>query len=337
MTPPIITFFNNKGGVGKTSLVYHLAWMFADLGYRVVAADLDPQANLTAAFLDEDEIEQLWDSAEPRTMWSAIRPFVDEEGAIRPVTPTLTSDEQLVLLPGDLSLSRFEDELSSQWRECLEGTRLRPFLVTAAFWTVLRSAAEEHRAHVVLVDVGPSLGAINRAALVASDQVVVPVAPDLFSLQGLRNLGPTLQKWRNGWRKRLGELGDSGRPLPAGNMAPLGYIVLGHGVRLDRPVQAYQRWIAQIPDEFHGAVLGETAAPPAPDPYCLAQLKHYHSLMPLAQEARKPMFALKPADGAFGGHARAAQRAYDDFRSLAIDIRDASRRSRTSATASEGT
>jgi chromosome partitioning protein len=213
--------------------------------------------------------------------------------------------------------------LSSQWRECLDGTRRRPFLVTSAFWTVLRSAADRHSADVVLIDVGPSLGAINRAALVASDHVVVPVAPDLFSLQGLRNLGPTLREWRDGWRKRLGELRDPGRPLPTGSMAPLGYVVQGHGVRLNRPVQAYQRWITRIPVDFHRAVLGEEEPPPVPDPYCLAQLKHYHSLMPLAQEARKPMFALKPADGAFGGHAQAAQSAYGDFRSLALRILDA--------------
>ena len=43
-----IAFFNNKGGVGKTSLVYHLALMYAEIGVSVVAADLDPQANLTA-------------------------------------------------------------------------------------------------------------------------------------------------------------------------------------------------------------------------------------------------------------------------------------------------
>ena len=60
MSVPLIAFFNNKGGVGKTSLVYHLAWMYADLGFRVVAADLDPQANLTAAFLDEDRLAELW-------------------------------------------------------------------------------------------------------------------------------------------------------------------------------------------------------------------------------------------------------------------------------------
>ena len=53
-----IAFFNNKGGVGKTTLVYHLSWMYAELGYSVVAADLDPQANLSAVFLSEDRLEQ---------------------------------------------------------------------------------------------------------------------------------------------------------------------------------------------------------------------------------------------------------------------------------------
>ena len=61
MTTPVITFFNNKGGVGKTSLVYHLSWMYAEQGKRVVTVDLDPRANLTAAFLDEDKLESLWE------------------------------------------------------------------------------------------------------------------------------------------------------------------------------------------------------------------------------------------------------------------------------------
>ena len=63
MTTPVLTFFNNKGGVGKTSLVYHLAWMFSELGKTIVAVDLDPQANLTAAFIDEEELERLWNAA----------------------------------------------------------------------------------------------------------------------------------------------------------------------------------------------------------------------------------------------------------------------------------
>ena len=55
-----LTFFNNKGGVGRTALVYHVAWMLAELDYVVLAVDLDPQANLTAAFLDEGELVDLW-------------------------------------------------------------------------------------------------------------------------------------------------------------------------------------------------------------------------------------------------------------------------------------
>ena len=102
-------------------------------------------------------------------------------------------------------------------------------------------------------------------------------------------------------------------------MQPLGYVVRAHGVRLDRPVQAYQRWMDAIPQQFHRLVLDEPNSAPLleDDPYCLAKLKHYHSLMPMAQQARKPVFALKPADGAFGGHAQAALRAHGDFRVLA--------------------
>ncbi|MCG6537492.1 MAG: ParA family protein, partial [Syntrophales bacterium LBB04] len=70
MSVPVLTFFNNKGGVGKTSLVYHLAWMFSELGHTVVAVDLDAQANLTAAYLDEDELERLWENEkDPTTIY----------------------------------------------------------------------------------------------------------------------------------------------------------------------------------------------------------------------------------------------------------------------------
>ena len=61
MSIPVLTFFNNKGGVGKTSLVYHLSWMFSDLGMRILAVDLDPQANLSSAFLTEDDFEVLFE------------------------------------------------------------------------------------------------------------------------------------------------------------------------------------------------------------------------------------------------------------------------------------
>ena len=174
-------------------------------------------------------------------------------------------------------------------------------------------------ADIILVDVGPNLGAINRSALIASDYVAIPLGADLFSLQGLINLGPTLRSWRSAWKKRLNNWPDPDFPLPQGRMEPVGYIVQQHSVRLSRPVKAYDKWVNRIPGVYHEAVKQDstTAAKPSQDEECLATLKHFRSLIPMGQEARKPIFHLTSADGAIGSHAQAVQEAYKDFKRLA--------------------
>jgi len=102
-------------------------------------------------------------------------------------------------------------------------------------------------------------------------------------------------------------------------MKPLGYLVRQHSVRLSRPVTAYDKWVNRMPAVYHEAVLQDstTAATPSQDGECLATLKHYRSLIPMGQEARKPIFHLTSADGAIGSHAQAVQQAYNDFKQLA--------------------
>lgn len=323
-----LAFLNNKGGVGKTTLVYNLAWMYQELGVPVVAVDLDPQANLTAAFLPDSRLEEIWPEGEHRqTLLGAVRPLLDRLGDLgEPPLEAIT--QHLALVPGDLGLSLFEDRLADAWKRCLDDNLSEAhdaFRVMTAFYRTAERAAQIRGAALVLVDVGPSLGALNRAALVASDFLVVPLGADLYSSQGLANLGPALESWRKGWKKRLEENVPPGLPLPAGDMCPIGYVILQHAVRMDRPVKAYQRWVERIPGVYHEKILGEPrGAPlPNPDPHQLATLKHYRSLMPLAQDARKPMFLLRPADGAIGSHAEAVQDCYRDFRDLALRIASA--------------
>ncbi len=318
-----VVFFNNKGGVGKTSLVYHLAWMYAELGIPVLAVDLDPQANLSSMFLDEDRLEDLWpDGDHPETINGSIRPLLDGTGDI--ASPHVeTISQGLALLVGDLGLAISEDELSGQWSDCLD-RKPRAFRVISAFWRVIETAAKQSGADLVLIDVGPNLGAINRAALISAEHIVIPLAPDLYSLQGLKNLGPTLRRWREEWRERRGRNPVSDLSLPSGDMSPAGYVAMQHAVRLDRPVKAYDRWMARIPAVYRTAVLDvvESKVPSRThdDPHCLAELKHFRSLMPLAQHAHKPMFLLKSADGAIGGHAKAVQECHADFKKLARSI-----------------
>lgn len=316
-----VAFFNNKGGVGKTTLVYHLAWMLADRGIKTLVVDLDPQANLTAMFLDEERLEELWpDDEHPQTIYGAIRPILKGTGDIaQPHVERLHPN--LGLVPGDLGLSRFEDKLSDAWPRCHNRDE-SAFRTMTAFHRVVEAGAQ-WGAEIALIDVGPNLGAINRSALIASDQVVLPLAPDLFSLQGLKNLGPTLREWRAIWGDLIPKAPQD-LSLPAGSMQPAGYIVMQHGIRDSRPVVAYQRWMDRIPMVYRQAVLDEGGGGKAPavakDPYNLSLLKHYRSLMPMAMEARKPIFYLKPADGAIGSHVEAVRSCYKDFLVLAKKI-----------------
>lgn len=311
-----IGFFNNKGGVGKTTLVYHVAGMLSEMGISVLAADFDPQANLTSAFLSDDRLEEIWTQPGTLSVAGAVRPLIERAGDL--LTPSVEpAGERIGLIIGDLALSQFEDVLSEVWPKCL-ARDVGAFRVTSAFHRLVQNAAAAMNADLALVDVGPNLGAINRAALLACDHVVMPLGADLYSIQGLRNVGPALRGWHTEWQDRLARLPAMPFDTPPGGMLPSGYVIMGHSVRLDRPARAFGKWMARIPDQYAASVLASSAAGARveDDPNCLALLKDFRSLMPLAQEARKPMFLLKPADGAFGGHQQAVLECYREFRTL---------------------
>jgi chromosome partitioning protein len=319
-----IALFNNKGGVGKTTLVYHLAHMFSRIGYPTVAVDLDPQANLTSAFFDEDELEKLWADSQ-LTIMACISPILEGTGDIK--SPELLSiTDTLSVVGGDLGLSRFEDKLSESWPKGYnnDAAALR---ATSAFHRIIAQAGESAKARLAILDVGPNLGAINRAALLSADFLVLPLAADLFSLQGLKNLGPTVRGWREQWAQvQLLVAEKTTINLPKGRMNPAGYVVLQHAVRLDRPVRAYGKWLKRIPAVYREAVLNEGTQnfdfDGFEDANCLATLRNYRSLMPMAQDARKPMFDLRAADGAIGSHAQLVQTCGAEFEKLARIIAD---------------
>jgi cellulose biosynthesis protein BcsQ len=321
VSAPIIAFFNNKGGVGKTSLVYHLSWMYADIGLKVLAADLDPQANLTAAFLEEERLEEFWpDGEHNKTVYGCIEPLLRGVGDILESPHAEEIDERIHLLVGDLALSRFEDELSSQWPLCLD-KKERAFRVISAFWRIIRRIVDEHDIEIVLIDLGPNLGAINRSILVASDYFAVPLIPDLFSLQGLKNVGPSIRAWREEWKDCRERNPDRNLDLPEGRMEPLGYVIMQHAEKLGRPVRAYERWAEKIPTVYAEYVLNlETNSNIKSDANRLGLIKHYRSLMPMAQEVHKPIFHLLPADGAIGSHQNAVFDAENNFEQIALEI-----------------
>jgi len=313
-----LALFNNKGGVGKTTLAYHLAHMVSRMGINVLAVDLDPQANLTAHFLDEDQLDDLWDgevSASRQTVAGAVFPIVDGVGDIAPLTPVAITDT-LSLVPGDLALSPFEERLAQEWPSTLAGGDNAAIRTTTAFHRIILNAAEASRAELVLIDVGPNLGTLNRSALLGAEHVLIPLGADLFSVQGLRNLGPALRQWRADWQTlALPRVPDS-IAAPAGLMQPLGYVVMQPSMRLDRPMLAYQRWLTKIPEVYATDVLGQVLDRSEE----IATIRNFRSLMPLSHDARKPMFDLRAADGAVGSTSRFVQVCYREFRDLSTEV-----------------
>ena len=315
-----IIFFNNQGGVGKTTTVYHVAWMLSELGIKTIAVDLDPQSNLTSMFLTPSRLEDIYEKELPITILDSINPVVSGD----PYQPVHIEEinENLGLILGNLSLSLFEDKLSDAWLKSLGGDSYS-FRMTSIFNTIFNEASNKFQAEILLIDVGPNLGAINRAVSISSDYIIMPVASDLFSLQGIKNLGKTLGKWKRDWKQRLDQKPDKITfEIPTNKSVPIGYIVMQYSAKESRPVKSYLRWANRIPSVFAEYVLGNSTQIQSveEDIYCIALLKHYRSLAPMSMESHKPIFLLKPADGAIGAHVYAVQRSYQEFEILTKSI-----------------
>lgn len=316
-----ITFFNNKGGVGKTTTVYHVAWMLSEMGIKTIAVDLDPQSNLTSMFLTSERLEEIYEYSHPVTVLDAINPIVNGDPAV-PVHLEEIND-YLRVIPGNLALSTFEDTLSDAWLKCLN-SEIYPFRITSIFKTILDEAANRFGSEVILIDVGPNLGAINRAVTISADFIVMPVASDLFSIQGIKNLGTTLNTWKRQWAQRK-DLKPQNLTvaIPENTPQPAGYIVMQYSAKESKPVKSYLKWANRIPKVYSEYVLSEIYNDDKnveEDSNCIGLLKHFRSLAPMSMEAHKPIFLLKPADGAIGAHVYAVQQSYSEFEQLTNKI-----------------
>ncbi len=316
-----IAFFNIKGGIGNTTTVYNLAWMFSEMGIKTIAVDFDPQSDLTTMFLRDSRLEKIYSNSHPHTLLDTITPIVNGDPAIS--VPSEEINENLRLIPGHLALSTFEDLLSEAWLKCLNSEEYS-FRISSIFKTIIDHVAKDFGAEVVLMDVGPNLGSINRAVNISSDFIVMPVSSDLFSSQALKNLGITLNKWKVQWQQRRNlKPSNLNNSIPENRSKPLGYIVIQHSAKEINSVKSNLNRDNKIPVVYSEFVLNEAPGSnisTEKDENCLGLLKQFKSLDPMSKEAKKPIFLLKPADGAIGAHAYAVRKSYREYEVLAKRI-----------------
>jgi cellulose biosynthesis protein BcsQ len=220
-----IALYNHKGGVGKTTLSVNIAAAMAQLGHRVLLVDTDPQCNLTSYLVESDVVDQwldISDSVEGNTIWSAVKPLVEGTGPIKSITP-VERLKRIFLIPGDIRLSDFEQELAGAWTECLQ-RKIRGFKTVTAISTVVSVAADEIGADYIFYDVGPNVGPLNRVVLLDCDYFIVPAACDLFSTRALSTLGQSMADWIRNWQI-ISQLAPDEVPLLPGMPKFMGYIL----------------------------------------------------------------------------------------------------------------
>lgn len=308
-----IAVFNNKGGVGKTTLLCNVAsFLSVRKGKRVLVVDADPQCNASLYMLNNDEWVSVLKDYDNLSIYKIFEPVQNGEGYIKEDSiPYYKSNGfGLDLIVGNTKLSIMEDFLSGDWISGRGGDSrgLKTTLLMQDFLDKVQSIYD-----YVFFDVGPSLGAINRVVLLACDFYILPMSSDIFSIKALSNISTTLKTWVTGIIRGLQDYNEKMRtPFQlngsnvSSNLKLLGYIYQQYTAKTTggvvRPVMAYERIVQDIPSVIEKELVDMISSNITLEELCLGSIPNFNSLIPMSQTANKPVFLLNNSDGIVGAH-----------------------------------
>ncbi|WP_340005834.1 ParA family protein [Paenibacillus sp. FSL K6-0276] len=312
----VITFFNNKGGVGKTTLGVNIAAYFSlQMKKRVLVIDVDPQANTTQMIIPEDEWDLLYseDKKEIKTLHDYLTPLVQGTPEINTaLLKPATGDKNrfgVDLIPGDPNISIVEDILSDAWNKSISGS-IEGFRKTNWLNSILNHFEDTY--DIAFIDVGPSLGALNRSVLLNSDYIVTPMGSDIFSLMAVKNISKWIRGWKEDYSNGVTLMQRRGTPYEEFNInlnvekvsSLIGYSVQQYVTKSfkngRRPIKSYDAIIKEIPSIIENNLQELIPDKLDIDKLNLGDVPYLYSLVPLAQSSNTPIFGLKAADGISG-------------------------------------
>jgi cellulose biosynthesis protein BcsQ len=321
-----IAIFNNKGGVGKTTLSFHAACALAELGCKTLLVDLDPQSNLTLFGLTEEGLHEIWiqedafiddfenarKGCSPKTYAELLRshrsvhfllkPTEDGTGEEATLATPVALQRNLGLIPGRLTIHMYEDKIASRWSQAFLGDPLA-IRTIARIRNLCKDYAESQGYELVLMDTSPSLGILNKVIISTADGFVIPCMPDMFSVYGIRNIGKSLSMWNREFHTMYSLLSDAKREyLPNGFVRFLGFTIFNakRYATNKNPwdlAKAHYHYAQQIPDTIKKFipqnVLEKLTEAQISDPVGGTSVMHSHSTLPnMAQKYKVPMWAV---------------------------------------------
>ncbi|EGJ29538.1 MULTISPECIES: AAA family ATPase [Moorena] len=301
----LISLFNHKGGVSKTTTTFNLGWALTDIGKKVLIVDGDPQCNLTGTvlgFSGQSDFESFYENNPKSNLSTCLEPaFQGTQKPLEPANIIKTSKKNLYLLAGHLDLAESEAQLAV----ALSTGAAIPALknLPGSVNHLITITAHENDIDIVLIDMSPSVGALNQCFLMGSNYFIVPTFPDYFCDQAILSLSRVIPKWNKS--VELFRDKDLAYSVPSDPPKFMGIIYQRFRPRSGSPAASFQRWIDRIKvtvnDQLAPALskVGMTisedefkASNPGDTPYNLANIPDFNSLIAQSQKHNVPVFAL---------------------------------------------
>lgn len=314
--PKIIGFFNNKGGVSKTTTCFNLGWGLAEKGNTVIMVDTDPQCNLTGMALEVDKGDLLpedYRRLAESNLYDALKPALKSLGTkiTTPTCKTVGNKDNLYLMAGSVKLSEVETQLATS----MTMGSIFPAAqnVPGSFSKIYDLIGEKYNADYILLDMSPSLGALNQVNFLNSDYFIVPMAPDIFSVMAIQSLSEVIPAWAE-WADRINKLdlfNDNDLIYPFEPRVPkfLGTVVQKYNLRKGLPSHSFSSYFDYLDSATNdifapalneaGLLLDQQVYEDNADGhniYRITQIPNFNSLIARAQETRKPVFTLEAQD-----------------------------------------
>lgn len=336
-----IVLFNHKGGVSKTTTTFNLGWMLASKGKRVILVDTDPQCNLTGMALGEETEDDEARIAEIYNTRSNIKTGLAPafESQPRPIEAVdcipIQGQDGLFLLPGHVGFAEYEVTLgiAQELSGSIQALKNLPGSIT----DLLEKTAKKFDADYILIDMSPSLGAINQNLLMTSNFFIVPTTADFFSVMAIDSLAKVLPKWY-AWAKSASSLEilkQATYPFPDVTLRFLGIIIQNYRIIRGKETAAFETWIQKIEEEVSSKLVPILSKNNMmlPDQvykeqgigssFCLTKISNFNSLIALSQKHRTPIYDLTDKQLCQKGVVLQANRAkQDEFRQMFADLAD---------------
>ena len=323
----IISLFNNKGGVGKTTLAYHLSCALAASDKKVLMIDLDPQCNLTICACDIEDLHRIWESEDafidegfeatrdkmsaaeykelnehPHTIHYLLKRTEDGTADLEKLPPPINLATNLDLLPGRLTLHMYENKISERWNSAYTGDPLAIKTITK-IRKIAIDYANQYNYDYVIVDTSLSLGTLNKVIISTVDGFIIPCFPDMFSLYGIRNIGRSLEAWKKELDIIYSLISDDKRKnFPSNFVQFLGYTIY-NAKKYDGSknkyalASAHYRYVEQIPTTIETfipkSICAHVPFDTLKEPIGGTSIMYSHNTFPsMAQKYHHPMWEL---------------------------------------------